>query len=33
LANEFASQICKINGALPESDEVYLMLKEKFCDE
>jgi fructokinase len=33
LANEFAGQICGIKGALPESDDVYLSLKEKFNDE
>ena len=33
LANEFANQICKIKGALPETAEVYKMLKDKFGDE
>jgi len=33
LANEFASQICQIRGALPENDEVYHMIKEKFNNE
>jgi fructokinase len=33
LANEFANQICKIKGALPETDEVYKRLKEKFKDD
>jgi fructokinase len=33
LANEFANQICKIKGALPETDEVYERLKEKFKDD
>ena len=33
LANEFANQICQIRGALPENDEVYEMIKEKFKNE
>ncbi|MBT8381095.1 MAG: hypothetical protein KJO59_01910 [Ignavibacteria bacterium] len=33
LANEFANQICQIEGALPETDGIYKMLKEKFGDE
>ncbi len=33
LANEFANQICQIKGALPENDEVYEMIKEKFNNE
>lgn len=33
LANEFANQICQIRGALPENDEVYEMIKEKFNNE
>lgn len=30
LANEFANHICQIKGALPEKDDIYEMLKEKF---
>ncbi len=30
LANIFASEICKIKGALPESDDVYDFIKEKI---
>jgi fructokinase len=33
LANEFASEICKIEGALPKTDEVYLKIKEKMNSE
>ncbi len=33
LANEFANQICKIKGALPETDAVYEMLRKKFDDD
>lgn len=33
LANEFANEICKIEGALPKTDEVYLKLKEKMNSE
>jgi len=33
LANEFANEICKIEGALPKTDEVYLKLKEKMDSE
>lgn len=33
LANEFASEICKIEGALPNTDEVYSMIKEKMNSE
>jgi fructokinase len=33
LANEFANQICQIKGALPENDEVYYIIKEKFNNE
>lgn len=30
LANEFAGEICKIKGALPQSDELYAGIKEKM---
>jgi len=33
LANEFANQICQIKGALPQEDDIYEMLKEKFNEE
>lgn len=33
LANEFANQICQIKGALPEKNEVYETIKEKFISE
>lgn len=33
LANEFASEICKIEGALPQTDEVYSRIKEKMNSE
>ena len=33
LANEFANQICQVKGALPEKDEVYDKIKEKFNNE
>ena len=33
LANEFANHICQIKGALPEKNEVYDMIKEKFKNE
>lgn len=32
LANEFAAEICKISGALPKEDDLYLKLKEKMND-
>jgi fructokinase len=32
LANYFASEICKIKGALPEDEEVYRLVKEKIRD-
>jgi len=33
LANEFASEICKIEGALPKTDEVYSRIKKKMNSE
>jgi len=33
LANEFAGEICKIKGALPETDVVYFKFKEKMNSE
>ena len=33
LANEFALEICKIKGALPETDSVYKKFKLKISDE
>jgi fructokinase len=33
IANEFANQICQIEGALPGTDEIYEKLKEKFDDD
>ena len=33
LANEFASEICKIEGALPKTDEIYSRIKEKMNSE
>jgi fructokinase len=30
LANEFAGEICKIKGALPQTDELYAGIKEKM---
>jgi fructokinase len=33
LANEFAKEICKINGALPETDNIYNELKEKMSND
>jgi len=32
LANEFAAEICKISGALPKRDDLYLKFKEKMND-
>ena len=33
LANDFASELCKINGALPKSDEIYEMMRKKIENE
>jgi len=32
-ANEFAGEICKIKGALPDDDSLYENLKKKISDE
>ncbi|MDX1702286.1 MAG: PfkB family carbohydrate kinase [Melioribacteraceae bacterium] len=33
LANEFANRICQIEGALPQTDEIYVLLKQRFDEE
>lgn len=33
LANEFANEICKIEGALPETDDIYYKLKKKISND
>ena len=33
LANDFASELCKINGALPKTDDVYEMMKQRIESE
>ena len=33
LANDFASELCKINGALPKTDDVYEMMKQRIENE
>ncbi len=33
LANDFASELCKINGALPKTDEIYKMMKQRIGNE
>ncbi len=30
LSNDFASELCKVNGALPKSDEIYEMMRDKI---
>jgi fructokinase len=33
LANDFASELCKINGALPRTDEIYEMMRKRIENE
>jgi fructokinase len=32
LANEFATEICMVNGAVPEDDSIYIKQKNLFGD-